>query len=626
MLYVVLPPDWLKAEFPEVRTEQLECSFEEALEFNAAGYNLFYYPNCPKNPGTAFIKAHEVDQFDYVFVDCDLKDGFWPDKDTFVAELHRWGPTPTRIVDSGNGIHAYWKVVDLDAHSFLRLQRRAARHFSTDLAVSQLKQLMRVAPSMNTKDPLNYKLCDILSSSDIEYTAECLDKALPIISQEDENYCQTHYDKAYQLESDIKIDERIPEKFSRLLRTSKEVKEIWRSASDDRSKTDYRLAHILYAEDFTKEEALSVLVNCSKALSRAPIHRYNYALNIADKIWPAASDEPTVQLSHSVADILARTGNIKGTPFPCWEVFDGTHNGFRLTQVMGLIGPSGGGKTTLAMNFFYWFIKRNPQYIHVFVSLEQPQEEIADRWVKITQGNDKLHDRVHVLSNYNEDGSYRNLSLSEIETYIVDLEKRLNTKVGCVVIDHIGVLKKQSKEGENQGLIDVCHGMKAFAKRTNTFLVMQSQTSREKAAGGDVELDKDAAYGTSMFEWYCDYVVTTWQPLKRIYTQAPNMLCSAFKYAKIRHKNTRRDAIKEDAVYILMFDPESELLSEMTQIDEEAYETWSSIATNIRNKDRRREPKKMTKIDWTGKGDKNGEVKHNRDSGGSTGPNRVPGG
>ena len=48
--------------------------------------------------------------------------------------------------------------------------------------------------------------------------------------------------------------------------------------------------------------------------------------------------------------------------------------------------------------------------------------------------------------------------------------------------------------------------MKAWAVQTNTLLVMQSQTSREKAGVGDLELDKDAAFGTSSFEWYCDFL------------------------------------------------------------------------------------------------------------------------
>lgn len=604
MLYVLIPPKWLEEQIPGIRSEQIDCSYEEAIELNESGYNLYWYPNYPSKLTEGFVKAGEVDKFEWVFLDLDLKHGAYTSKEEFLNLLISAKCPPTHIVDSGNGIHGYWKISDLDGMSFLKLSRRLARLYNTDLAVCQLKQLMRVFPSANTKENDNFKLCQSLVDSPYEYTCEQLNYWLPMLTPEDEVYCKQHYDKAHGLHETVKISDKLPVKFYHFIKSSAEAKSLWSDVQDDRSKADYRLAHLMFAEGFTKEEGLSVLVNCQKALSRAPVHRHNYALNIADKVWTFENnDASSLYLSESVADILKKTVSVKGDKFPCWEVYDGTHRGFRLTQVLGLIGASGSGKTTLALNYFYWFTKRNPDYIHVFVSLEQPQEEIAQRWCQITQGDDRLNGKVHVLGNYNDDGTYRNLSLFEVEDYIISLEKRLNAKVGCVVIDHIGVLKKVNKDGENQGLIDICHNMKAFAKRTNTFLVMQSQTSRPKGGIGDVELDKDAAYGTSMFENYCDFVVTTWQPLKRVYDIAPHMTCSAFKYCKIRHKNVRKDNIKEDVVHALMFNPETELLTEMTQSDEIAFNHFSSMANTLRNKDRKREPTKLTKINWVGKSD-----------------------
>ena len=76
----------------------------------------------------------------------------------------------------------------------------------------------------------------------------------------------------------------------------------------------------------------------------------------------------------------------------------------------------------------------------------------------------------------------KHVPLADIESYILKLQKTSGVKVGCVVIDHIGVLKKKNKDGENQGLIDICLQMKAVAKNTNTFMVMQSQTNRQKAS------------------------------------------------------------------------------------------------------------------------------------------------
>jgi hypothetical protein len=210
-----------------------------------------------------------------------------------------------------------------------------------------------------------------------------------------------------------------------------------------------------------------------------------------------------------------------------------------------------------------------------------------------------FYDNVHILGNYNEEGTFRNLSLYDIEDYVKNLEKSTGKKVGCVVIDHIGVLKKQSRNGENEGLMEICQYMKAFAANTNTFLIMQSQTSREKAGIGDIELDKDAAFGTSMFEWYCDYIVTVWQPLKRIYDEAPHMTVTCYKYCKIRHKNVKKDKIKEDVRYALMFDPDTERMRQLDEDEMIAYDFYSKRATSLRKKDKRTEPGAITEITWT---------------------------
>jgi hypothetical protein len=128
--------------------------------------------------------------------------------------------------------------------------------------------------------------------------------------------------------------------------------------------------------------------------------------------------------------------------------------------------------------------------------------------------------------------------------------------------------------------------MKAFAVQTNTFLIMQSQTSRQKAGIGDLELDKDAAYGTATFEWYCDYLMTIWQPLKRCHMEEACPTVTAFKFCKIRHKKAKKDVIQEDVPYYLYFDPNTERLEDMTQDQEVSFKYFLPKATNKRKRDR----------------------------------------
>lgn len=591
MVVRLILPQWAAEEYPHL-PKIVEGVFteDELLDFNCSFYNIHYLPNYPSEYESGTVDGTMIDSYNWVFVDMDLKDGVYPSKTAFVDEVLKW--RPTRIVDSGNGIHAYWKVSDLDAMSYLRLQKRLIRKFKTDESLATLYQLMRPAGYVNTKHKDGFAPVTELYTADVEYSCEDLDKLLPPIDPKDEAACKSHYDRTFNIASPLSVSDKLPPKFGELLRTNKEVKEIWAGNTDDRSKGDYRLGHIMFANNFTKDEAMSVLINSAKAMARAPQHRIGYAQNIMEKIWTyelaAPEEKNTLNLSESVKDILNRHGDtLKGTRFPCYSYLDATHQGFRLSQVIGLVAGSGVGKTALALNMFMGFVKNNPDYDHFFIPLEQPANEIADRWKTMCGDNTNLHDKVHVISNYNVDGSFRHLSFDEIKEYILRFQKETGRKVGCVVLDHIGALKKKGAKGENQDLMDICHAMKAFAVQTNTLLVMQSQAPREKAGIGDLELNKDAAYGTVFFESYCDYLITMWQPLKRMYSNPSCPTVTAYKFCKIRHKKRDLDSIQEDVCYRLYFDSKTETMREMTQVEEKGFDFWVNNATTARKKDRK---------------------------------------
>lgn len=594
-VYRLIAPEWLRNKGV---TPVLEGVFtwEQVLNYNKQGYNCYAVPNHPKDYlGDKPLAGDDIDTFEFVFVDMDLKDGVYASKDAFIERVAQDDvPTPTSIVDSGNGVHVYWRVTDLDAMSYLRLCKRMMRLLKTDEKVGQIFQLMRCPGTLNTKVEGKFIPCeDLFTDLEITYTAEELDRMLPAISQDDEAKCQQHFARTYRTDKDtVKVDDKLPVKFGQLLHKSAEVKAIWQGETDDRSKNDFRLGHILFANGFTKQEAMSVLVNSAKALARAPIHRINYAENIIDKIWTyeieGAVEAVKKGLSSSVAEILAKSAeDLKGTRFPCHVAVDNTKHGFRLGQVIGLVAGSGVGKTAFALNMFRWFVENNPNYDHFFIPLEQPAHEIADRWATMCGEDTSLHSKVHVLSNYDENGSFRHLSLDEIKDYILSWEKETGKKVGCVVIDHIGALKKKGAKDENQDLITICHAMKAFAIETDTLLVMQSQTSREKAGIGDLELNKDAAYGTLFFESYCDYLITMWQPLKRCHDNPECPTVTAYKFCKIRHKKAKQDIIKEDVRYYMYFDSEREILRPMTDVEMNRFNFWNKTATNLRKQDRK---------------------------------------
>lgn len=604
--WVTTAPGYNKDELPRV-IENEYTDAELRMLNEEFGYNCYWLPNFNSNPAVGrFVDGVDIDSFHFVFVDMDLKEKKYESKDAFLEALAAFPLEPTYIVDSGNGIHAYWQIEGLQVIDYLLLQRRLARQLNTDLAVGKIFQLMRLWGTLNTKKEGEYKPCELLHSSDKIYTAEDVSKHLAPITSDDQVFCQTHHDRTYGLAEQMEVSEELPAKWFAKFPKGSEGHMLYYGTVKDRSAADFRLAHLLLAQGFTKEEGMSVLMNTSKASSRTSTHRYNYAENIVGKVWTdeAAEIEKNLkQLSKSVREILGSTSTeaLAGTRFPCSRLVDATVTGFRLGHVLGLIGGAGAGKSTNALNYFYWFCENNPEYMHLFVSLEQPVEEIAKRWHTISADNPLYYDSVHVLGNYNDDGTYRNLSLQDIEDYIKVLEKESGRKVGCVVIDHIGVLKQQNKLGEFQGIQDICTYMKSVAVNTQTFLIMQSQAPREKAGIGDLELDKDAAYGTSKFEWYCDYIVTTWQPLKRMYHERPDMTVTCFKYCKIRHKDVRKDEMKEDVRYALMFDPTTERLRKLTDDEKSAYSFLNTRAVNARKMDKKTDPGAITDITWDAK-------------------------
>ena len=598
--YRLIAPPWL-VEKGKPRVLEGEFTDAQIRRHNKEGYNVYYLPNHPATYAGGTVSGSQIDTFNFVFVDFDLKSGTYASKEAFIEKVGDLGIPPTRVNDSGGGIHVYWRVSDLDAKSYQRLTRRLMRLFNTDPAVGQIFQLMRYPGTWNTKVNSQFVKCETIFEDDTIYTCEELDKLLPPITPEDEVYCQQHYDRTYNLDAkNVDVDDALPPKFGKLLRENHEAKSIWSSVSDDRSRSDYRLGHIMFASDFTKEEAVSVLVNSAKAMSRAPIHRVSYAQNIVDKIWTYETT-PDKALSHSVEDILKRSGDtLKGTPFRCHKRIDNTEHGFRLGQVIGLVAGVGVGKTAFSLNMFKWFVEQNPDYHHFFIPLEQPANEIADRWQTMCGADKSLHKKVHVLSNYDDDGNFRHLSLDEIKEYILDWQTKTGKKVGCVVIDHIGVLKKKGSNDENQDLMTICHSMKAFAVQTNTLLVMQSQSNREKAGIGDLELNKDAAYGTVFFESYCDYLITLWQPLKRCHPEDGCPTVTAFKFCKIRHKNAKKDIIKEDVCYYFFFDSDTELMRDLTQTEKTSFDYFLPKATNKRKADRKTELVNYQSVPYNG--------------------------
>src|ERR1019366_6844150 len=165
MIFRCILPDWAKEENQSLpKVQEGEFSPERIEELNKQGYNIYWLPNSP----TEYVPGHnvdgaDIDHFDFVFIDMDLKEHKHESKEAFIDLVLEEGMlNPTLITDSGNGIHVYWAVSDLGGLDFLRLQRRLCRRYVTDEAVSKIYQLMRFPGTMNTKVKDDLKLCQTI--------------------------------------------------------------------------------------------------------------------------------------------------------------------------------------------------------------------------------------------------------------------------------------------------------------------------------------------------------------------------------------------------------------------------------------------------------------------------------
>jgi hypothetical protein len=530
---------------------------------NADGYNVYYFPNGPSRvpEGKKFISGKDIDTWNFVFVDMDLKDKVYETKEAFLAEVEKFAVPPTKVVSSGNGIHVYWRVTDLDRETYMLLQMMLIQHFRTDESVWTPLQLMRWPESLNTKDPENFKQVEVLPnlSTGAAYHVGDLWPCLPDITTDNKHRIQLHIAKLMGIhtvdvgKTDVLIDE-LPPRFEDLMEQDEYVRELFEKPKEtygDRSAADMALTNILFSYDLSREEALQVMYNCEKARERTGQHRTSYAANLVDKVYGDRSEHAAL----SVKEIRERgdvtdLGELVNGP----DYMDCLGFRWRKKQIFGLIAPPGGGKTSKTLKMFKEFIERNPHNddIFLFFSLEMPAGQILERWDKLTAGNPAAQERLHIATNWTPDGKRRYINLQDIVEIAKHTTHRTGKKVGAIAIDHLGMLNTtiDTRRSPNFGFseassmsrykrtisLDVkqlCLSLAEVAQTIDCFLIIQSQTTKEKAGSGDKPLEMNAAYGAAAFEWICDYVVTCWQPLLRVYDRTP-LRVLAWRYAKIR--------------------------------------------------------------------------------------------
>lgn len=626
--YRLIKPDWAKPSLPngeknpkfieEIKGPDVIEDYNLTADFlaqkNQEGYNLYFFPNHPSRniyaEGVKYLSGKHVDQFNFVFVDMDLKDGIYKTKEEFYDKLSKFSIKPTMVVNSGNGVHAYWSIKNLARDAYVITQLALIKYFRTDESIFTVLQLMRLPGFMNTKKHKDYHLAEVIEglSSGEQYDISVFPKEIyEVLTQDEVNRGQRHLDKLdgkvkVEIPDDVNLEE-LPDKFIEFIEDPKNVAVYHlfnspKEAYGDRSGADMKLANILFKANFNKKEALAVISNTQKALSRGGHSRFSYAQMTIDKVYLENAKYQTVgqrlrtpEAEQNLADL------VRGT----WYFDTGVlGHPWRKREVLGLIAGAGVGKTSVTLKWMKDAIENNADNddIYLFFSLEMPEADIIKRWTGLVGNQSTLADRLYVIANEDDKGNPRNIGLQEIYEIANDIKKTTGKRIGMIAIDHIGIISKHidTRKKPNFGIqseVDAGWGdirtlslnsvatqMKSLAKMLDTFVIILTQTTKEKGAG-DLPIDKDGAYGISQYENIMDRIVTIWQPLQRVQNQTKTRFM-AWQYVKIRNKHSD-DKVQTYEPKLLTYDLKSGDLRFTTKDEYQEFEQLLPEAIEIRN-------------------------------------------
>lgn len=593
------------------------CNFtpEYLKEMNDKGYNVYFFPNHPSSDvyttGTKYLSGKDIDIFNFIFVDMDLKDKVYESKEQFLDVLSRFPVKPTMTVDSGNGIHAYWSIQGLTRDEYVYSQLALIKHFKTDESVFTVLQLMRLPGYFNTKKhdkPVLAHMIETHSSGETYTLSQFPTELFSALDENDQSRGRKHIDR---LDGKLTINtadfvdpDDLPESFLEFISDpkNKTAHSLWTNPSgpphNDRSKSDLSLMNILFRNGFNRKEAFKIISNSQKALSHA--NRTQYAEYTVDKVY----SEKLNSKFKTVAQHNRDSGGEKhlGSLVRSTDYFDTAvlGNPWRKREMTGLIAGTGVGKTTVTLKWIKDTIQNNPDNddVFVFFSLEMAAGEIVEKWNKLVGPTSALAERLYVIDTVNENFEPRNIGLQEILEDCQELKHLTGKNIGMLAIDHVNLISRHidirkkytfgidSEVGAGFGNIrtlslnSLCNQLKPLCKMLDTHIIVLTQTTKEKGVG-DLPIDKDGAYGISNYENIMDRIITVWQPLKLVQNQTKTRFL-AWQYAKIRNKHIH-DKIQTNEAKLLTFELETGDLRLTTQDEYQEFVRLYPVTIEMRD-------------------------------------------
>ncbi|MFH1635027.1 MAG: AAA family ATPase [Chloroflexota bacterium] len=155
-------------------------------DWNKAGWNIYIGANPRKDNKVSGDENISVCRslfcdFDHV----ETLDGMSPGSMILEWIDERKLPSPTMLINSGHGIHAYWRLSEgMAPQDWRLLQQRMIAWLKSDPAIHNPERIMRLPGTLNTKSEPHLPCFIVYCDPDVRYEAETLVNILPEIKAE----------------------------------------------------------------------------------------------------------------------------------------------------------------------------------------------------------------------------------------------------------------------------------------------------------------------------------------------------------------------------------------------------------------------------------------------------------